>query len=78
MGYPAPTALAAPLMPQYYLQTHGINVIAELGNKYIGSKESSVMNVFSGKSAASATWPPPWKALSKKRPELAEQLHDSM
>ena len=74
VSYPAPTALAATMMPQYYLQTHGINVMTELDNIYVGSQESSVMNVFLGKTAASATWPPPWKALSKKRPELAEQL----
>lgn len=75
VSYPAPTALAATMMPQYYLQTHGINVMTELDNKYVGSQESSVMNVFLGKTAASATWPPPWKSLSQKRPELAEQLH---
>ncbi len=32
------------------------------------------MNVFLGNVAAAATWPPPWRALVKERPELGEQL----
>ncbi len=74
ISYPAPTALAATMMPQYFLQTHGLNVMTDVDNKYVGSQESSIMNVFFKKTQAAATWPPPWKALSKERPELAEQL----
>jgi phosphonate transport system substrate-binding protein len=74
VSYPAPTALAATMMPQYYLQTHGLNVMKEVDNRYVGSQESSIMNVFLGDTAAGATWPPPWRALSKERPQLAEQL----
>ncbi|RWX52187.1 phosphonate transport system substrate-binding protein [Candidatus Electrothrix marina] len=74
VSYPAPTALAASMMPQYYLQTHGVDVMTELDNRYVGSQESSIMNVFLGQTQAAATWPPPWKALSAERPELAEQL----
>ncbi|MCK5877995.1 MAG: phosphate/phosphite/phosphonate ABC transporter substrate-binding protein [Candidatus Marithrix sp.] len=74
VSYPAPTALAATMMPQYYLQTNGVNVMTELDNQYVGSQESSIMNVFLKQTMAASTWPPPWKALSKERPELAEQL----
>ena len=74
VSYPAPTALAATIMPQYYLQTNGIDVMNELDNRYVGSQESSIMNVFLGQTAAAATWPPPWLALSKERPELKKQL----
>lgn len=74
VSYPAPTALAATMMPQYYLQQNGVNVMADLDNRYVGSQESSIMNVFLGQTSAASTWPPPWKALSKERPELAEQL----
>lgn len=74
ISYPAPTALAATMMPQYYLHTHGLNVLQDVETRYVGSQESSVMNVFYGHTAAGATWPPPWRALSKERPELAEQL----
>jgi phosphonate transport system substrate-binding protein len=74
ISYPAPTALAATMMPQYYLNTHGLDVMKDVENRYVGSQESAVMNVFLGHTAAGATWPPPWRALVKERPELAEQL----
>ena len=74
VSYPAPTALAATMMPQYYLYQNGLDVMNEVDNRYVGSQESSIMNVFLGHSVAGATWPPPWLALSKERPELAEEL----
>jgi len=74
VSYPAPTALAATMMPQYYLQTHGVDVMNDLDNRYVGSQESSIMNVYHGDTIAGSTWPPPWIALSKERPELAREL----
>lgn len=74
VSYPAPTALAATMMPQHYLQTHGLDVMTETDIRYVGSQESSIMNVFLGDTMAAATWPPPWKLLSEERPELAEAL----
>lgn len=74
VSFPAPTALAATMMPQYYLQHHGLNVMRDIKIKYVGSQESSIMNVFLGNTSAAATWPPPWRALSKERPELASAL----
>ncbi|MEA3405778.1 MAG: phosphate/phosphite/phosphonate ABC transporter substrate-binding protein [Pseudomonadota bacterium] len=74
VSYPAPTALAATILPQYYLHNHGLDINKDIENKYVGSQESSIMNVFLGTTAAGATWPPPWKALSNERPELKKQL----
>lgn len=74
VSFPAPTALAATMMPQYYLQQHGLNVMKDIDIKYVGSQESSIMNVMLGNTKAGATWPPPWLALSKERPELAKEL----
>ena len=74
VSFPAPTALAATMMPQYYLQQHGLNVMKDIDIKYVGSQESSIMNVMLGNTKAGATWPPPWRALSKERPELAKEL----
>ena len=74
VSYPAPTALAATMLPQYFLQKNGLNIQKDIENKYVGSQESSIMNVYRGTTEAGATWPPPWKALSDKRPELKEQL----
>ncbi|HEY8034769.1 MAG TPA: phosphate/phosphite/phosphonate ABC transporter substrate-binding protein [Methylobacter sp.] len=74
VSYPAPTALAATMMPQYYLHTHGININRDIENRYVGSQESSIINVLRGHVAAGATWPVPWKTFSKENPQLAEQL----
>ena len=74
VSYPAPSALAATMMPQYYLQTHGVDVMTEVDNRYVGSQESAIMNVFLGQTMAAGTWPPPWNEFRKQRPEVAEQL----
>lgn len=74
VAYPAVTALAATMMPQYYLHTHGLDVNRDIENLYVGSQESSIMNVLRGHVAAAATWPVPWKTFSKENPELAQQL----
>jgi ABC-type amino acid transport substrate-binding protein len=74
VSYPAPTALAATMMPQYFLQTQGLDVNRDIANLYVGSQESSIMNVYLGKSAAGATWPPPWIAFTREHPNIAAQL----
>lgn len=74
VSYPAKTALAATMMPQYFLQTHGIDVNRDIENLYVGSQESSIMNVYLGDVAAAATWPVPWMAFQKEHPEKAADL----
>lgn len=74
VSYPAPTALAATMMPQYYLHTHGLDINRDIENRYVGSQESSIINVLRGHVAAGATWPVPWKTFSKENPQLASQL----
>ena len=74
VSYPAPTALAATMMPQYYLHTHGLDVNRDIENRYVGSQESSILNVLRGHVAAGATWPVPWKAFSAEHPDMASQL----
>jgi phosphonate transport system substrate-binding protein len=74
VSYPAPTALAATMMPQYYLHTLGLDINHDIENRYVGSQESSIINVLRGHVAAGATWPVPWKTFSKENPQLAEQL----
>lgn len=75
VSFPAPTALAATMMPQYYLQMHGIDVMKDIDIRYVGSQESSVMNVYLGNVAAAATWPAPWNLLSTERLELAAEVY---
>lgn len=74
VSYPAPTALAACIMPQQFLHGHGINVNTEIENRYVGSQESSIMNAYLGLTAAAATWPPPWRAFQKEHPQEAAEL----
>lgn len=74
VSYPAPSALAATMLPQWFLKQQGVNVLADLDNRYVGSQESSILNVLRGQVAAGATWPPPWRAFQRKHPEQAAEL----
>lgn len=74
VSYPSPTALAAAIMPQRFLQDHGVDVMHDIDNRYVGSQESSILNVLLGEAAAGATWPPPWRLFQRDRPQDAEQL----
>lgn len=75
VSYPSPTALAAAMLPQYFLHTHGLRVTSEIDNRYVGSQESSIMNVYLRQVAAGATWPPPWRAFVRDHPKEAAELH---
>lgn len=74
ISYPAPTALAATMMPQEFLYKNGIDINKDIKNLYVGSQESSIMNVYLKKSIAASTWPPPWIAFQKERPDIAKEL----
>ncbi len=74
ISYPSPTALAACIMPQYFLHRHGVDVNRDIKNRYVGSQESAIMNVYLGKTAAGVTWPPPWRAFQRDHPEEAARL----
>ncbi len=74
VSYPSHTALAACIMPQYFLHDHGINVNADIENRYVGSQESSIMNAYLGLTAVGATWPPPWRAFQKEHQREAAEL----
>lgn len=74
VSYPSYTALAAAIMPQSFLHANGINVQRDIQNVYVGSQESSIMNVYLKQTAAGATWPPPWRLFQKDHPNEAAQL----
>lgn len=74
VSYPSHTALAAAIMPQYFLFQAGLDVNTDIKNAYVGSQESSIMNAYLGHSAAGATWPPPWRLFQKEHPEAAAEL----
>lgn len=74
VSYPSPTALAACIMPQYFLHRHGINISVDIENRYVGSQESSIMNAYLKLTAAGATWPTPWRAFQKEHPREAAEM----
>lgn len=74
ISYPDATALAAAIMPQWYFHEHKLDVEKDIKNSYVGSQESSIMNVYLKKSDAACTWPPPWNNFIEKRPEMAKKL----
>ncbi|HJV89560.1 MAG TPA: PhnD/SsuA/transferrin family substrate-binding protein [Holophagaceae bacterium] len=74
VSYPSATAVAACLLPQSLFHAQGINVNRELINRYVGSQESTIMNVVLKLSSAGCTWPPPWRAFRKAHPDEAAQL----
>lgn len=73
ISFPAPTALAATMMTKYFLHTHGLD-LKEVHLKYVGSQESSIMNVYLGRVTAACTWPPPWVLFTQRHPDLAKEL----
>jgi len=74
IAYPAETALAATLLPQYFLHTHGLDIHRDVRNLYVGSQESAILNVLHGHAAAAATWTVPWRTFQTEQPEQALQL----
>lgn len=74
VAYPAPTALAAAMMPQLYLQKNGLDVLTEVKNQYVGTHNSSIMNAYLRQSDISATWPVAWSAFVKANPKEAADL----
>jgi phosphonate transport system substrate-binding protein len=74
VAYPSPTALAACIMPQWFLHTQGLDVNTQIKNQYVGSQESAIMNAYLGHSAVGVTWPPPWRSFAKAHPDKVAQL----
>jgi phosphonate transport system substrate-binding protein len=74
VAYPAPSALAAGMMPKLWLAKHGLDVGRDIDNRHVGSQESAILNAYLGESSAGATWPPPWRAFQKAYPKEAAQL----
>jgi phosphonate transport system substrate-binding protein len=72
--FPGPTALAATLLPKYFLHTQGLAVNADFKSVYVGSMESSLMNVYRRNVVAGTAYPPAWRDFSKELPQVAAQL----
>jgi phosphonate transport system substrate-binding protein len=73
ISYPAPTAVAGTMLPQYFLQHHGVP-LSKTTVVYVGSMESSIQSVLMRASDAAAVWPDPWQKYLLAYPERARQL----
>ena len=74
LSFPGPTALAATILPKYFLYTQGLNVKEDFKSIYVGSMESSLTNVLRGNVAAGTAYPPAWRDFNRTQPDLASQL----
>ena len=74
LAYPAPTALAAAMLPKLWLARQGLNPEQELDNRYVGSQESTLLNAHAREVAVAVTWPPPWRAFQRSHPDKAAEL----
>lgn len=74
VSYPSSTALAACIMPKLFLHKHGLDVTKDIDNRYVGSQESVIWNVYQKFSTAGGTWPIPWRIFQKEHPAEASQM----
>lgn len=74
IGFPAPSALAATMMPQWLLFQQGLKPHIDYEVRYVVSQESSILAVANGITQASATIPPAWRQFQQDHPELADKL----
>lgn len=74
VSFPAPTALAATLMPLFYLHQKGVDTEKDIKKKFVGSQYSSILNAYTKDSDIAATWPPPWRKWQEENPEKANDM----
>lgn len=74
VSFPAPTALAAAIMPQRLMQSHGLQPGRDVTLLYVGSQESSMVAAIQGMSDAASTWLQPWHDFQLNQPEAASRL----
>lgn len=74
ISFPSPTALAATMMPKYFLKKHGLDVERDAHPVYVGSQDSAIMNVYQGLAKAGCSWLGPWEQIVREKPEVANVL----
>lgn len=74
IAFTAKTALAATMMPKYYLYMNGVHVDKEMQTRYVTSQFSAIMNVYNKDTFVAATWPVAYKAWQQEFPEAAKEL----
>lgn len=74
VSFPAPTALAATMLPELFLKENGVDPRRDIHQVFVGTHDSVLMNVCIGASAAGCTWPAAWESFRKDRPDMARRI----
>lgn len=74
IAFPAPSALAATMLPQWLLFQQGLKPNIDYQVSYVVSQESSILSVANGTTQASATIPAAWRQFQHDYPDQAEKL----
>jgi len=74
VSFPAPTALAATLMPELYMKEHGLDPRTEIRQVFVGTHDSVMLNVCLGVTQAGCTWPTAWRAFQADQPDQAKLI----
>ena len=74
VSFPAPSALAATMLPQQFLRDHGGLSLDDYQVRYVGTHESAMMNVVLGTTEAAGAWSSSWTAFQKRQPAEAAKL----
>jgi len=74
VSFPAPTALAATLLPQLYFKEHGLDPQTGIAASFVGTHDSAMLNVCLGVSDAACTWPIAWRNFQRERPDQAQRI----
>jgi len=74
VAFPAQSALAATMLPMYFLFKNGISPHTDIITKYVGSQESAMYSVLYKKSDVGVTWTMAWNDLKAKNLEINNHL----
>lgn len=74
ISFPAPTALAATMMPELFLKEHGVDPGRDINPLFVGTHDSAILNVCLDISAAGCTSPRAWRLFQRERPGQAAKL----
>lgn len=72
VSFPAPTALAATMMPELFFKEQGLDPRKDMTQLFVGTHESAMLNVCMGATVAACTWPAAWENFKKDHPDKAK------
>jgi phosphonate transport system substrate-binding protein len=74
IAFPAPTALAATMMPKELLFRQKLAPEKDYKLHFVGNQESAILAVYNKTADVGSTWMPPWHLMQKEHPEITKKL----